>query len=157
MKMIRRIAGRAKRQILWAAGWARGKLNRGYCTICDRRVWFHEIGPWLRDQYICLGCGSISRNRALIEVLNGHFATWREARIHEFSSGGPSSDKIRRECPGYIASQFFVDVAIQLKDGQRSEDLENLTFEDRSFDLVITQDVFEHVLRPGKTFAEIAR
>jgi SAM-dependent methyltransferase len=40
---------------------------------------------------------------------------------------------------------------------QRSEDLEALTFEDECFDIVITQDVFEHVLRPGKAFAEIAR
>jgi hypothetical protein len=36
-----------------------------------------------------------------------------------------------------------------------SEDLEALTFPDESFDLVITQDVFEHVLRPAKAFAEI--
>jgi len=44
-----------------------------------------------------------------------------------------------------------------LKDGQRSENLEALTFPDESFDLIIPQDVFEHVLRPAKAFAEIAR
>ena len=70
----------------------------------------------------------------------------------------PSSDKIRRECKHYIASQLFPEVPRgQLKDGQRSENLEALTFPDQSFDLVITQDVFEHVLRPAKAFAEIAR
>ena len=70
----------------------------------------------------------------------------------------PSSDKIRRECKHYIASQFFAEVPRgQVKDGQRSENLEALTFPDQSFDLVITQDVFEHVLRPAKAFAEIAR
>ena len=44
-----------------------------------------------------------------------------------------------------------------MKDGQRSENLEALTFPDESFDLIIPQDVFEHVLRPAKAFAEIAR
>ena len=36
-----------------------------------------------------------------------------------------------------------------MRDGVRAEDLEALTFDDESFDLVVTQDVFEHVLRPG--------
>jgi len=138
--------------------WARGKVSRGYCTICECDVWFCETGPWLRDQYLCLRCKSIPRNRALIKVLNDHFPEWRTLRIHESSPGGASSDKIRAECKQYVASQFFRDVPRgQCKDGQRSEDLEELTFADESFDLVITQDVFEHVLRPDRAFAEIAR
>jgi SAM-dependent methyltransferase len=32
-----------------------------------------------------------------------------------------------------------------------------MTFDDARFDLVITQDVFEHVMDPAKAFAEIAR
>ena len=152
--MLRRI----KCQVYLATQLARGRLNRGYCTICDCAVWFNETGPWLRDQYLCLRCGSIPRNRALVKVLNDHFPGWRELRIHESSPGGASSDKIRRECKQYVASQFFHGVPRgQLKDGQRSENLEALTFPDQSFDLVITQDVFEHVLRPSKAFAEIAR
>jgi len=35
--------------------------------------------------------------------------------------------------------------------------LGNISRNDESFDLVITLDVFEHVLRPAKAFAEIAR
>jgi len=156
--LIRSMRGRVKRQVFLATQWARGKLNRGYCTICDSGVWFNETGPWLRDQYLCLRCGSIPRNRALVKVLNDHFPGWRELRIHESSPGGPSSDKIRRECKHYVASHFFPEVPRgQLKDGQRSENLEALTFPDESFDIVITQDVFEHVLRSAKAFAEIAR
>jgi SAM-dependent methyltransferase len=41
--------------------------------------------------------------------------------------------------------------------GIRCENLEHLTFPDASFDLVVTQDVMEHVLDPGRAFAEIAR
>jgi SAM-dependent methyltransferase len=39
----------------------------------------------------------------------------------------------------------------------RCEDLEHQTFADQSFDLVVTQDVLEHVLHPQAAFAEIAR
>jgi SAM-dependent methyltransferase len=156
--MILGVSGRVKRTIVLATEWARGRINRGYCTICDRRTWFRETGPWLRDQYLCVRCGSIPRFRALAKVLNDHFPEWRELRIHESSPGGASSDKIRAECRCYVASQFFADVPRgECKEGQRSENLEALTFADESFDLVVTQDVFEHVLRPDRAFAEIAR
>jgi SAM-dependent methyltransferase len=150
-KVVRR-ARRATRIL------AKGQIHRGYCTICERHVFFAKAGPWLRDEYLCLRCHSIPRNRALLKVLTQHFPLWREMRIHESSPCGPASDKIRRECPGLIASQFFLDVPRgEVKDGQQSEDLESLTFPDSSFDLVITQDVFEHILRPERAFAEIAR
>src|SRR5271155_5810955 len=137
---------------------ARGKVNRGYCTICETDVFFAKTGPWLRDQYFCLRCRSIPRQRALLRVLGQHFPSWRDLRIHESSPAGTSSDKIRRECPKLIATQFFSDVPRgEVRNGERSENLESLTFPDSSFDLVITQDVFEHVLRPEKAFAEIAR
>jgi SAM-dependent methyltransferase len=41
--------------------------------------------------------------------------------------------------------------------GFRNEDIENQTFPDGSFDLVVTQDVMEHIFNPAKAFAEIAR
>ena len=39
----------------------------------------------------------------------------------------------------------------------RNEDLEQLTFPDESFDLFITQDVFEHIFDAYIAFQEIAR
>lgn len=41
--------------------------------------------------------------------------------------------------------------------GFRNEDLERQTFECESFDIVITQDVMEHVFDPKRAFVEIAR
>ena len=156
--MINEIARRVRRKGLLTIQRGKGRLNGGYCTICDCDVVFSQTGPWLRDQYLCTRCGSVPRQRALVKVLNDHFPRWRELRIHESSPGGPSSDKIRRECSEYVASQFFAHIPRgQSEGGQRSEDLEALTFPAESFDLVITQDVFEHVLRPAKAFAEIAR
>ena len=37
------------------------------------------------------------------------------------------------------------------------EDLENMTFEDETVDLITTQDVFEHLFDPQRSFSEVAR
>ena len=41
--------------------------------------------------------------------------------------------------------------------GIRHEDIENLSFADTSLDLIVSNDVFEHVPRPQKAFTECAR
>jgi SAM-dependent methyltransferase len=58
----------------------------------------------------------------------------------------------------YTPTHFFPSVAPgQFRDGCRCENLERQTFPDACFDLVVTGDVFEHVLDPGRGFSEIAR
>lgn len=135
-----------------------GRANRGHCPICARRVTFIRYGPWLRDEYRCASCGSIPRFRALILTLELLFPDWRRQTMHESSPGSPSSDKLARECPGYTSSQFFPDVPRGgERDGVLCQDLHALTFADASFDLFVTQDVFEHVPDPDRGFAEVAR
>jgi SAM-dependent methyltransferase len=41
--------------------------------------------------------------------------------------------------------------------GIRHEDVENLSFSDSQLDLIVSNDVFEHVPHPAKAFAECAR
>ena len=130
----------------------------GYCTICQRRTAFIKEGDWLRDQWLCLRCRSIPRWRALVFVLEEYFPEWRGMTIHESSPGGPASEKLARECPGYRPTHFFPDTTPgEYRHGIRCENLEQQTFLDASFDLVVTQDVFEHVLDPARAFAEVAR
>jgi SAM-dependent methyltransferase len=65
---------------------------------------------------------------------------------------------LSRECQHYVATQFFPDFPTgSMKDGVRCEDLEAQTFADGAFDIVVTQDVFEHVLDPARGFREVAR
>lgn len=67
-------------------------------------------------------------------------------------------EKFQRECPGYVASHFYPDLpAGAQRDGFVCQDLEHQSFEDASFDLVITQDVLEHVFDPRAALREIAR
>src|SRR5579862_4964953 len=67
--MLNQLTRMIRGRVAVVGQWARGKVSRGYCTICECDVWFCETGPWLRDQYLCLRCKSIPRNRALIKVL----------------------------------------------------------------------------------------
>lgn len=92
-------------------------------------------------------------------VLQARFPAWRTLTIHESSPvNRGASKRFRQDCRRYIASQLFAGQPLGAMVGDhRCEDLERLTFEDSSIDLHITQDVFEHVLRPEAAFAEIAR
>jgi SAM-dependent methyltransferase len=135
-----------------------GRTNSGYCYVCRRKTMFLKTGDWLRDQYLCLFCLSIPRQRQLLRVLETEYPRWSDLRIHESSPCGPASEMIRQQCKGYLGSQYFPDVASgYYLNGVRCENLEKMSFIDREFDLVITQDVFEHVLRPDRAFSEICR
>jgi len=46
-QQIRGMRGRVKRQVFLLTQLARGRLKRGYCTICDCGVWFNETGHGL--------------------------------------------------------------------------------------------------------------
>ena len=88
------------------------------------------------------------------------FPSWRNMSIHEGSPANRSTSIKLREAKSYVASQYDRSIpfgSTHAEGGYRSEDLENQTFPDENFDLVVTQDVFEHLFDPAKAIAEIAR
>lgn len=152
-RLVRPVAPIAKR--LAYRNWA------GVCPICEKSVRFYAKGPWYRDQLLCGSCGSLPRERALMRVLKTLYPEWRALSIHESSPGGRgASAKLRRECSCYLASQY--DPAIPFGsahpgDGYQSEDLERQTLPNEAFDIVVTQDVFEHLFHPDRAIQEITR
>jgi SAM-dependent methyltransferase len=135
-----------------------GRMTIGHCPICERRTAFCKEGSWLRDQFKCTRCSSIPRWRAMIVVLQRFFPNWREMTIHESSPAGAASDKIARECKSCVQTHWFPDVPPgEMRLAYRCENLEQQTFSDATFDLVVSQDVFEHVLDPASGFREVAR
>jgi len=133
--------------------------QKGYCYCCDKDVFFESKNHWLRDNLRCSNCNSIPRERALMFSLKNNFPNWRELAIHESSPGTRGASlKLRSECKHYISSHYSPENAFgTIIQGHQNEDLENQTFADESFDIVITQDVMEHVFDPKKAFSEIAR
>lgn len=129
--------------------------NLGYCHCCRKDSLFKSSERWLRDHYVCSNCLSIPRQRHLQYILDSHFRGWESASIHESS---PSIAFISQYSRDYSFSQYFSTISPgESKDGVRCENLECLTFPDASFDIFITQDVFEHIFNPAKAAKEIAR
>ena len=133
----------------------------GFCPICEKSRSFHSKYDWLRDHLLCQGCGSIPRERALMHITATLYPQWRNLRIHESSPvNRGASKKLAAEARQYTPTQFSKKLALgayhPLK-RWRNEDLETQTFADESFDLVVTQDVFEHLFNPDAAFNEIAR
>jgi len=92
-------------------------------------------------------------------IVEKYYQDWKGLKIHESSPEMKGASlKFRTFCPNYTASQYFNDRDFgKVINGFSNQNLENQTFEDCSFDIVITQDVLEHVINPDKAFAEIAR
>lgn len=133
----------------------------GYCPICEAPAHFVADTLWFRDSLVCDRCRSIPRERALMDVLNLTYPRWRDLTIHE---AGPVmrgvSARCARDCAAYVVSQYDASLPFGSRNqarGYQSEDLEAQTFSDASFDIVITQDVFEHLFEPARAIAEIAR
>jgi hypothetical protein len=135
--------------------------RHGWCPICEKEVRFVAEHESLRDHYICQGCGSIPRERAIMRTIQNRFPNWRELRIHESSPvGRGASAKLAAHCKNYIPSQFDPELGfgnMHFSKGYRSEDLQRQTFADESFDLVVSQDVMEHVFDADAAFREIHR
>ena len=133
--------------------------KNGFCPCCEKPTEFLAYNPWLRDHFRCVNCGSIPRQRALLKTLETHFPKWRELAIHESSpSNGGASARIRAECSRYISSQYYPHHEFgETILGHRNENLEAMTFPNAIFDIVISQDVMEHVYDPATVFREVAR
>ena len=137
----------------------------GHCPVCDQDVTFHASGPYFRNTLICPICQSRPRHRALMYAIERMLPRWREYSVHESSPGWDAiSIRLQKNCANYIASQYdtshspgaIVPTKMPYKT-YRCENLECQTFEDEIFDLVVTQDVFEHINRPDLAIREIAR
>jgi len=82
----------------------------------------------------------------------------RQLAIYELSCGS-AIHCVLKALPHYCCSEFFdgVPPGTISPEGIRCEDVRNLSFPDSSFDLVISEDVLEHVDGPEHAFIEICR
>ncbi len=94
-----------------------------------------------------------------MQVIDTYYPNWRDLVVHESSpSTRGASVRLSSMCKHYIPSHFFPNAPLgSAIDGVRCENLEDMTFDDESIDLHVTQDVMEHVLGPSKAWRAIAR
>jgi SAM-dependent methyltransferase len=90
--------------------------------------------------------------------MQGNFRFKAGYSIYNVESNGALHRALARHS-GYVCSEYFgAEYASgQVVGGIRHENLQRLSFADRSFDLVLTSDVLEHVPEPYLAHREILR
>jgi hypothetical protein len=135
-----------------------GHTYAGWCAICEGPVTYAVSSTWLRDGLICGTCGSLPRNRRLSAVLDLVKPAWRSADLWEIAPFGAASQRLQQECRGYVGTHYWPDVP---PGGERwgyvCQNVEAPTFEPASLDVVVSQDVFEHVLDWSAGMRSVAR
>lgn len=118
----------------------------------------------------CTKCGASRRTRDLVSVLLSEFSHEPDVyldpeasflqglAIYELQAQGPLHARLKT-LPGYTCSEYypFISPGLRNEQGILCQDAQALTFPDTVFDLVISQDVMEHVTDPWRAFAEIHR
>ncbi len=142
----------------------------GFCPVCGKYSLFFHVNDRDRENFKCLFCFSISRNRHLAKALCQKLGilppfSLRKMRlekpglrIYETQSSGPLHRRLK-PMKNYAGSEYLDDVPPGEKSdkGILCQDVQNLTFDDEIFDIVISQDVLEHVRIPEAAWREINR
>src|SRR5208283_2406497 len=141
------------------------------CCVCgSARLIAPPPDDGFREAFVCHNCFALGRTEALARTLlsrtgkNGERSLAELARsgsdvnIHEFGFVGGIADTLSG-LNNYSMSEYFDDVPVGTlgPNGVRCEDLTRLTYADESFDVVVSQDVMEHVPDPARAFREISR
>jgi SAM-dependent methyltransferase len=151
----------------------RDKHIQGRCNICGRRSFFftkdaNEKGH-RRESLYCVWCKSVSRKRRMAKTILDLFAPeydslvdaqpkLRTLAIYSAVANDLFDKMIGAGNDNFIPSEYFPNVPPGTKNnGVNCEDLERLSFADEKFDLVLTEDVLEHVRHPQSAFQEIYR
>lgn len=140
------------------------------CPLCGHVSVAIRFGDNLRDSGNCIRCRGTNRQRQLAWVLLQSLlpgpipspglraVAALTTRIFNAEANGPLH-KALAGTAGYSCSEYIDDhhgpgTSVG---GTRHEDLQALSFADKSFDVVITSDVLEHVPDPYRAHREIFR
>ena len=124
------------------------------CPCCDFEGRFRpRIMPLGAPRFdaLCSGCGSSERHRLLALALDELDWLRPDDELIHF---GPEKH-VRPLIATRVASYVTADISGQ--DVDRREDLQALTLEDASVDVVLAMDVLEHVPDDRRAFLELAR
>ena len=145
------------------------QMKFGFCNICGRRTGFlcPDIST-IRNTNNCLFCGSSSRKRHVAkEILKIYDADansirrsrkLRQSRV--LNTGWKDSfTRSMADSDRFFYSEYFPDIipGTRIEERGYCEDIQNLSFPNDYFDLVITEDVLEHIRDYKKALVEIRR
>ena len=128
------------------------------CRCCERLTVFLCCSPYPEFR-ACLFCSANERYELLAMEIRGRYnGNLSELDVLELDPHSPLRG-ILRAARSFTRSYYDSEVArgSVRSDGAVCEDITALTFDDESFDLIISSDVLEHVPLLDKAFKETAR
>lgn len=143
----------------------------GHCWVCGAHSRFVRNHRSIREGFRCGECLASLRYRGQAQALIEYYGTvqtrsmadlvsltrFRRLKIFEPGLSGPLR-KYLTKLAAYQNSFFWDDVETgTFRDGIQCQNLEELTFDSESIDLVISSDIMEHVRKPWKAFKDIHR
>ncbi len=145
-------------------------ISREKCNICGTvNEFVIDDNATLFREAKCQNCGASIRNSdtalSILKFINSRAESLSELTekdvegklILNTCSSGSIHDALKH-FPGYICSEYFKDVPSgEYYEGILSVDLSNIPFPDNSIDLIISEDVFEHVEDYDSAMKEIFR
>ncbi len=155
-------------QILLASENKSCKIT-GFCEVCGQKSEFlvdfkysDHITPNLRERLICPVCNLNSRQRYMVSTVLKEVSSMKSVpKIYLYEYITPVFQSIYKKVKqgNVVGSEFISNdlVSGKIVNGILHENAENLSFEDDSFDLLVSCDVFEHVNDYKRCFKEAER
>jgi len=148
-------------------------LVNGYCVPCKKQVSFevdktsggeiignHLVPNW-RERLVCPSCQMNNRQRLISLLIEQLLQSKNNQKIYFMEQTTPIyswavSNFKNQSIVGseYLGYQYKGGTILN---GIRHEDIESLSFPSAEMDLIISNDVFEHVPDPKIAFAECSR
>lgn len=139
------------------------------CSVCGNLYKFPPPNVVnLRETRLCQNCRAIKRNldvaKVLLNAIGSNVSSLsdglehlKKLRIYLLESYGAIYSVLSKSA-NLVCSEFWDTIPRGTVVGNvRCEDVQDLTFPDDSFDVVIAEDIFEHIPNPNKGFEEIYR
>jgi len=137
----------------------------GYCKVCDKATKFNirikDNKTNLRETLVCENCKLPTRMRFMLSFLKdlasnsdsklNFFMYEQVTRFYKATHNIKNINLIGSEFLGYDKKPG------QIIENIRNEDAMNLSFDDSSFDVLVSNDVYEHLPNINKTLSEAYR
>ena len=146
----------AWRYLQWADSPFQWRFSKSLCQNCGGR-YFLSLKP---DAFMtrCLSCTANAVNLSLIPVIKKHSSKSEVVTAWEMSTYGATLNFLKKNFSQVIQSEFFPDKNPgENVNGILNQDVQNLSFESESIDLITSNQVFEHVPNDEQGYAECFR
>lgn len=116
--------------------------------------------PNWRERLVCAGCGMNNRQRLVAKLVQQAASGLPHPRIYLMEQVTPIFEWVRRLSGAEVHGSEYLGPAYrggERINGVRHEDVMNLSYPDNAFDLIVSNDVLEHIPDPEKALRECHR